>query len=516
MSIAKLFMDPQDKQRFEIQGKSSVKYHLKANHVVEAKRWYWALNNAIQWSKDKAKEDERKKTRDSDMLRQAKMDQARGSSQRDSTDGSSLHPKRHASPHARHMHTGSLGGSTSSPFVGGASTGPGSVMDDDEVGPSQSYEPSAAGDLDRVVSKVGAGTLDGDMEEDEDVDEGSGREAHPASKDAFNITAQSAKMQLDLLAQISMALQVEGAKKADMKLSDTEVVQALSSYETAVRTLKGLVGDLLKISKDRDAYWQYRLDREANVRRMWEDSMTRVAQEQEALEGRIDESEIKRKRTKKALREALENNASTADSRPKSRDAGASEQRVYDALDKVEVDDQGKAVLRRKSSAVGSGRRKSVMVDIADISDSDSAEDEEFFDAIDAGEVVVVTEMPTPVTSPPAVASDKRLQGNLRDTKGKEIMPSFRGYDDPVRQRLKLDADNRPKISLWVSATPWRRVLLLLLLLLLMLLMLTCSGHLEIHDRQRHDQNDVARVFQRTDITAPTCGRRHGIHRSSR
>ena len=57
MKIARLHMDAQDKLRFEIHGKSSVKYHLKANHQVEAKRWFWALNNAIQWTKDEAKDD---------------------------------------------------------------------------------------------------------------------------------------------------------------------------------------------------------------------------------------------------------------------------------------------------------------------------------------------------------------------------------------------------------------------------------------------------------------------------
>ena len=39
MRIAKLSMDAQDKTRFEIQGKSSIKYHLKAGHSSEAKRW---------------------------------------------------------------------------------------------------------------------------------------------------------------------------------------------------------------------------------------------------------------------------------------------------------------------------------------------------------------------------------------------------------------------------------------------------------------------------------------------
>lgn len=75
MRIAKLYMDPQDKQRFEIQGKSSVKYHLKANHQVEAKRWYWALNNAIQWSKDEAKEEVKRSQLDQEALKHAKEQQ---------------------------------------------------------------------------------------------------------------------------------------------------------------------------------------------------------------------------------------------------------------------------------------------------------------------------------------------------------------------------------------------------------------------------------------------------------
>src|SRR5436190_8610807 len=75
MRIARLHMDAQDKTRFEIQGKSSVKYHLKANHVVEAKRWFWALNNAIQWAKDEAREDDKRRTKEAEALRQAKIDQ---------------------------------------------------------------------------------------------------------------------------------------------------------------------------------------------------------------------------------------------------------------------------------------------------------------------------------------------------------------------------------------------------------------------------------------------------------
>jgi hypothetical protein len=38
-----------------------------------------------------------------------------------------------------------------------------------------------------------------------------------------------------------------------------------------------------------------------------------------------------------------------------------------------------------------------------------------------------------------------------RNDKVAVIAPSFKGYEEPVRQRLKMDNDNRPKIGLWVS-----------------------------------------------------------------
>ena|ERR1700712_1977804 len=86
MRIARLKVDPQDKLKIEIHGKASVKYHLKANHQVEAKRWYWALNNAIQWTKDEDREEQKRVDRESEVLKQAKADRDK----RQGRDGDSL------------------------------------------------------------------------------------------------------------------------------------------------------------------------------------------------------------------------------------------------------------------------------------------------------------------------------------------------------------------------------------------------------------------------------------------
>ena len=272
MRIAQLYMDPKDKTNFEIQGKSSVKYHLKANHVVEAKRWFWALNNAIQWTKDEAKETEKQRQRMEEMLRQAKAGQlsqlADDSSELGITDTSKLTGK----------------GLTPATAVGVPLTASSSRLSfqestfgDEETPMYDSNDPGVVdSELARSVKGAQTATIAGDLDEEEEYgDDASDHEIQPISKDAFNITAHSASLQLKLLAQVSAALQAESSKDQAAPISDPTVKQALSTYESAVASLQGLVGDLLKISRDRDAYWQYRLDREADVRRLWEDSMVR-------------------------------------------------------------------------------------------------------------------------------------------------------------------------------------------------------------------------------------------------
>lgn len=272
MRIATLYMDPKDKTNFEIQGKSSVKYHLKANHVVEAKRWFWALNNAIQWTKDEAKETEKQKQRMEEMLRQAKA----GQLPQPADESQELR-----TPDASRLNGQSLTPATAVgvPLTASSSrlSFQESTFGDEEVSMYESHEPSAIDkELARSVRGAQTTTIAGDLDEEEEYgDDASDHEIQPLSKDAFNITAHSASLQLKLLAQVSAALQAESSKDQAISVSDPTVKQALSTYESAVASLQGLVNDLLKISRDRDAYWQYRLDREADVRRLWEDSMVR-------------------------------------------------------------------------------------------------------------------------------------------------------------------------------------------------------------------------------------------------
>ena len=424
MRIAKLHMDPKDKLLFEIHGKSSVKYSLKANHQVEAKRWYWALNNAIQWAKDEAKEEQRRQQEETMALREAKNEQLERQRTRESELGHSV---------------GGLVPATAAELRTGSSTPQaGSTMGDQ----LSAYEPSEGGhDIPpgRALSRTTTAQIEGDADEDEEYgDDASINEVRPANKDAFSITAQSAKLQLDLLEQVSAALQSEGKSNPDMAVSHPTVLQALSSYDTAVGNLKGLLMDLLRISRDHEAYWQYRLDREQNIRRLWEDSMAQVAKEQEELETRIGESEDKRKKTKRALKDAL----------------GGAGVATPMGLQEVEKEEPKEYL----DAQPPPGRRMTI-ADFTNnqISDDETEDEEEFFDAVDAGEVEVMDTMPPSSPQPatkaleptPSAIEEKLAVKDEDDAKAKEIAKSFKGYEDGVRKRLKLDADNRPKVSLW-------------------------------------------------------------------
>ena len=429
MRIATLHMDPTDKLRFEIHGKSSVKYHLKANHQVEAKRWFWALNNAIQWAKDEAREEQKRTARSTEIMRQAK----------------SSHPDRLSSRDVDDQSIGAMSRSTTK-LVPGSSIGLARSIAEDDDGTTSIGDPSVAGD---VLRTEGTTAIEGDIDDDEEYgDDASSVEAQPVNRDAFMIAAQSARMQLDLLSQITGALQHERDGKPDMTVSDSTVAQALGSYEAAVANLRGLVADLGRIGRDREAYWHYRLEQEVNMRRIWEDSMAKVARDQEQLEKQMYESEEKRKKTKRALRDALEGQVGGP------VDASIPKVQFQEAF--AETEDSTRPISSpRPGSAsrlrAGSTARKfSTIEAIADISDSDSDNDEEFFDAVGAGEVDVVEDIPPDVSSPRSSTqvADRAVK-QLRAVKTAKIESAYKGYEDPPRKRLKLDKDNRPKVGLW-------------------------------------------------------------------
>lgn len=416
MRIAKLNMSPDEKTKFEIIGKSSVKYTLKANHEVEAKRWFWALNNAIQWTKDQAKEEARQRAANAEILTKAKEQQTQGASTEALSENASfLEPGPRASTQLSRMQSSNRSQSK-------VTSAGGSVAEEDDNGET---------DHD---TRAGMSVMQEDNDDDDDYgDASSGRDQPNVSKDAFNITAQSLKLQLETMAQVNAALVSEASQNSAVKLSDPKTAGALATYDAAIRSMNGLIGDLMRISRDRDSYWQYRLDRETDMRRMWEESMAQVAKEQEVLQARIGEAEEKRKQTKRMLKEVVSNNMADSQSAlPEVPEEGG------------ESGENASALPKSPSRAVS--RHETVLTEIANLSEDESDQDDEFFDAVDAGEIEA--EPLPPVTT--STTAEEKQEVTVSEG-GLDVSSAFHGYENGIRSRLKIDADNRPKISLWVG-----------------------------------------------------------------
>lgn len=418
MRIAKLNMSPDEKTKFEIIGKSSVKYTLKANHEVEAKRWFWALNNAIQWTKDQAKEEERQRAANAELLSKVKEQHQGGpGSEAPSENASFLEPNPRASVQLNRLHS-------TNRSTGKVASTVGSFAEEEE-----------AGETDHDT-RAGHSVMQDDHDHDDDDDYGdasSGRDQPTTGKDAFNITAQSLKLQLDTMAQVNTALLAEASQNPSMKLGDPKTAGALATYDAAIRSMSGLIGDLMRISRDRDAYWQYRLDRETDMRRMWEESMAQVAKEQEVLQARVGEAEEKRRQAKRMLKEVVSSNKAETPVIPEAQEDVEDGENV--------VDDQ-----KSPTKTLTLSRHETVLSEIANLSEDDSDEDDEFFDAVDAGEIEA-----EPLPRNNTVAEEETK--DIVVSPGLDISSAFKGYENGIRTKLAIDADNRPKISLWVSLT---------------------------------------------------------------
>ncbi|KAK9480133.1 Oxysterol-binding protein-domain-containing protein [Lipomyces japonicus] len=376
MRIATLKLDSSEKQRFEILGKGSVRYHLRANHSVEASRWVWALTQAIQFAKD---EDKAHKQVSNRLLGDA---QSFVSS------------------------TASFGDDASSGrFVG-------------VPGVSSHAHNSSAGS----VPAGSTASADDEVEDFDDDDESQDNQREEPYKDEYSRLAHSLQMEIKVLQDISSSISDE---RSTLSQDHPRVESVLSCYDTSLKSLRNLVEELLRQTLERETYFKQKIESEAELRRIWEDNMQKLAEETDAIEEHLHDAVEEKKLAKKALREALNNEGGD-------RSAPASPIAELEKLPSIRAtlsDKQLTAVLTEE-------------------------EDDEFFDAIgnDSVEEGALALAPgSEAASEKASAGDKEKLSSEQLTKKEQILNdgSFHGYKDAPRTRLKLAEDDRPKISLW-------------------------------------------------------------------
>ena len=349
MKNAKLKLDQSDKQKFEISssGKNAIRYHLRANHPVEANRWIFALTQAIQ-----AATAESVSVEDSHSSHSRTVSTSERPTASRSTSSSDLRPK-------MTMNSSAI-----------------SINTDDESG--------------------------------EDLPEN----AEEPYRGDFDVTAHSAQVQLEILEKLIGSLPQTMATEPS---GDSPV----SILKKAASSLHGTLDELVRMSQTRDNYWRARVDREKELRLLWEENMQTLAREQEHLEEAMNNAIEQRRMTKRALRAM-----SLAVQQP---DKGA------EYIRRLSISESERPI--KPEEIVPPDQMEHVL--------SESDEDE-FFDAIGSEAATLVEEQQLPPVSPPPAVSKELI------TKEQELLLSAHGYEGPLRTKFeKLDKDNRPKISLW-------------------------------------------------------------------
>ena len=371
MKHAKLKLDPNDKQKFEIisGGKGGVRYHLRANHPVEANRWIFALTQAIQ------------------------LGTAEAMTIPDISDSGSPLSRMVSSSHGTgHRSTSSLD------FRGQITT----------------------------MTNNSAASLATEDDSGEDYPES----AEEPFKADFEVTAHSAKVELEILEKILGSLgsveihQRPGAGNETLLAEDPVAI-----LKKAASSLHGTLDELVRMSRTRDSYWRDQLEREKELRRLWEENMELLASEQEQMEQAMNTAIEQRKITKRALRAM-----SIAVTQP----------------------DKGAEYIRRLSITEGDRPAKlpaippEILVSPEQLKEVISSDDEDdiFFDALGSSDAAPITTPDEVEPGPRALAIPASKEAMSKE---EELSLSARGYDEvPLRTKFeKLDKDNRPKISLW-------------------------------------------------------------------
>ncbi|KAG7878213.1 hypothetical protein KL937_003955 [Ogataea polymorpha] len=480
LASAQLRMDSSEKSKFEIiikkGNKASLKWHLKANHVIETNRWVWALQNAIRYAKDQERQqraiaaEEQQRAKKTARNRESFESTRSNSTQNIGNRGS--YNDQSPSPITAHQRTFSNASSVS---LSSDDEGSGSLSSRDnksykkpmrklsklakrnkdafslpEIKENADLKLPAKKDRSPSIGSFGSSGEAGskitissvaDDEPDTDLDD-EDSSVHTTPRDSSiadgeDIIASNLNNSELAVSKNQMMIELKSfgefltAAESDESVSKGQVIEVAMTILSSLTSLSETQSDLLK--KYESKFGKI-IERQQEISKIWENTLKRLELEMQSREQKIVELEDKLH----AIKKSLKNNPG-----------------IIQAVTKAAPND----TVRENIVNVESKSPEQIRQFLAEEEESE----DEFFDAEDAGHEEEVDEQATGATESTAVAdsseedskghvvvngfeltSPKQLE-RLEKIKKEE---TFKGYEDPIRTTLKKE-DNRPKISLW-------------------------------------------------------------------
>ncbi|KAH9931318.1 Oxysterol-binding protein-domain-containing protein [Fomitopsis serialis] len=402
--------------RFEVHStgtrSNAQKWYLKANHRVEAARWTQALQKATEYARREGNGE--RKSGESDV---PSLPSFSGAASIRGTMASTHVSRIKLADNVHHS---------------GASSTVGGETESGDEGPSK-HEKSL---------KESSDERD---EEHESVAESEGKV--PPHNNSFELQGST------LVAQVELASDL--VSKIPVPDPSPRTAELRKAVEDTLQSVHGMLVEYVQMVKDREDWWKAKAERERERQNLWEESLQLVVQDSQTLEGELRKQSRRRSRmaessymsamthmesegTIKArsplVASPLSESASSFGGHPPSSPPPTPGLGV--GMVRRPVSRQPSATSPIQSMMAASASRTFSATGAPPTADDDGMvdtdEEDEFFDAIDANN------LPNLVVKP--VVSDHLWITVHRD--------QYLGYLK-LRERLAIDTDNRPPMSLW-------------------------------------------------------------------
>jgi hypothetical protein len=273
----------------------------------------------------------------------------------------------------------------------------------------------------------------------------------------FDMALLNIKAQLELSEQLVDS--VVGSASTDQAASGQQAIK--DALQQSLKTLSLLVSQQNIMSKDRERYYVGRIQREVEARKLWEENMLTVAQQQAETDAQLHEAALVNEKRRKALKQAkgvlAGLSAGTGVSLP-GTPAFETPQKTAMNLDS--------ALKTPPSGTFSPGPETSIaqMHDIqqareaVEAADSDSEdEDDEFFDAIESNNITNLS-MHESIANPDKERAGTPRTDNMIEKQLTAPKPGSKKITDllarqslqpylHVRSKLPIDDDKRPSVS---------------------------------------------------------------------
>lgn len=498
LGYATLHLDSSEKLKFEIIGKNGIRWHLKANHPIETNRWVWTLQNSITIAKDNIKRRTKISISDAEIHHEHGVEAASIKKEEAEPRKRHLRIPGRKSKHKRNLSQASTGSTSSfNDSIDDASSQPPSRSSTSTFKKSPnlgkikenkllsgiakeearfsfedqgSFVESEIENFDYDSNDIDAADFDSDNE----VSSSRDLEVRAAGVVSGPLAEQVCTIRRSLQIEISSLLELFSLATASPTVSDETTIREVADVGLkTLKTIQDLFNKYNVIIQTRDGKISRQLERQLEINRLWETSIRQLENEIRQREKKLAEYEGQKKQLKKYLATGAVKSGNTTPVLTKELGSGGILSLSNQELEKIaEVD---REALPKTSQPVQELLQEFLHEESEDeFFDADEF-DEEAEEAPVAHTEAKETEAEEEV-SPVVGVSDstqvvKEIQSEEvtlaeapsleKEEVSKYNEPqtlvlqkiqqegSFLGYENPPRQKLSMDKDNRPKVGLW-------------------------------------------------------------------